>query len=551
MAQLKIFKGFAIVAVNEKIIGLNSQKSWAYKIDRSIPFERGQLRIVFDADTEVSEDETPKSSAEQNNDDKRTTNGSIVKIDGCCKIVAMDVHEQTSRLAVATNDKSMYLFEILSDGQEGIRLLSRRITSRTSSCIRFAPSGAFLIVCDKSGDCYRYECDEADFRKPGRWLLGHLSQILDVIVDERERMSLQDFYNAAVEELDIEAYTSCEFTPMEEREPLDNFAKECLLRQLFEFFKEKGPKVPRFISAELKKHKVYYNCNQVEQKLLQLGFQLCSVPNQNNHTLIRGRNFTEVEDIEICRAWKAVSNDASIGTDQTRTSFWARIQTYAARYQPALAARAPDALRQRFGFLKKHVQKYLDCEVFAFRNQTSGTSREDVLSIATRKFMMQNNLKEFKLQGCIDVLRNEPKFCTSVIPTKTNDNTNTDNITDSTQHPPTQATSHLFDTPMTSAAPTRSESRPLGKKAAKSASTDIGNDVMKKLVESINRKNDVLSRNAKALEEATTVKIMATPVDSLDDVAKEYFMLKKQKILRDLQKENETFDFIITESDSD
>ncbi|XP_055596694.1 uncharacterized protein LOC129746829 [Uranotaenia lowii] len=211
-------------------------------------------------------------------------------------------------------------------------------------------------------------------------------------------MSIQDYYGGAAEELDIGHFAYCELTPMDEGEQSDSVASDpsqdiwqpgevSLLKQLFEFFKDKGPKAYRNITAELKKHKFYFNPSQVEQKLRQLGLHVSSV--ETSHVGIRGRNFSEVEDTQICRSWKTITNDATVGTDQARTKFWEKIQIHAARHQPSLATRPPDALRQRFSHLKKLVQKYHDCEVFAFRHQGSGTSYEDVLSTASKNFMVQ------------------------------------------------------------------------------------------------------------------------------------------------------------------
>lgn len=52
--------------------------------------------------------------------------------------------------------------------------------------MKFADSGKFLIVCDKGGDCFKYDCEEV--KKPGRWLMGHMSQVLDVLIDPEEKL---------------------------------------------------------------------------------------------------------------------------------------------------------------------------------------------------------------------------------------------------------------------------------------------------------------------------------------------------------------------------
>ena len=39
----------------------------------------------------------------------------------------------------------------------------------------------------------------------------------------------------------------------------------------------------------------------------------------------RTQNYNQKEDLALCDAWCAISMDATIGTDQTKTMFWERI----------------------------------------------------------------------------------------------------------------------------------------------------------------------------------------------------------------------------------
>lgn len=181
---LKLFKHFVVAGFNKKLLFLNGASCWSYEIQPDLPLEKCRPKKYFDADSDSDEDSTQQQQQKQSSNG----NNAVDKV----QIVALEVHQEQSLLAVATSDKSLYLFEIDADGNgtEGgmLKLLSRRMVSRTSSCMKFAPNGKFLVVCDKGGDCYRYDCDDADCKKPGRWLLGHMSQVLDVLVTADEKM---------------------------------------------------------------------------------------------------------------------------------------------------------------------------------------------------------------------------------------------------------------------------------------------------------------------------------------------------------------------------
>ncbi|XP_062536480.1 tRNA (guanine-N(7)-)-methyltransferase non-catalytic subunit wuho [Armigeres subalbatus] len=185
MSFIKLFKNFVITGFNTKLLFFDGTSSWSYEILPDLPLEKCRPKKYFDADSD-SDDESGQQPQKQlpangNNTADKT------------QIVALEVHEEQYLLAVACSDKTLYLFEIGMNDGDGttkgtLKLLSRRMVSRTSSCLKFAAGGKFLVVCDKGGDCYRYECDEDNSKKPGRWLLGHMSQVLDVLVSSDESM---------------------------------------------------------------------------------------------------------------------------------------------------------------------------------------------------------------------------------------------------------------------------------------------------------------------------------------------------------------------------
>lgn len=174
---LKVFHEWIIVALDNKIVFLRPDgRVWSYKLDPALPLEKGRPGRHFSADSDIEDDKQSERKEQE-----------LQPLTLTKEIVSLDVNEAKSMLAVTTLDKSLYLFEIvISNNDERLNLLSRRLVLRTSSCIKFAMSGKFLIVCDKGGDCFEYDCEE--FKTPGRWLFGHLSQVLDAVINADETL---------------------------------------------------------------------------------------------------------------------------------------------------------------------------------------------------------------------------------------------------------------------------------------------------------------------------------------------------------------------------
>lgn len=141
----------AFVAVEDKASSFVVDVDWNYPLNNAKP-------IMF---LESSADEESKQATAKEDSQK------------CIHNIA--VSEANNWLAFTTNEKSLFLCQI--DGSS-CKTLSRRYFLRTSSCIRFA--GNSLFLADKTGDVFEYLCDEINYNKPGKWIFGHISQILDL-----------------------------------------------------------------------------------------------------------------------------------------------------------------------------------------------------------------------------------------------------------------------------------------------------------------------------------------------------------------------------------
>ena len=77
-------------------------------------------------------------------------------------------------LAIATEEKLLHLYKFPQ-----FELISTRKISRTASRIRFSPDSKKLLVADKTGDCFMFDCFMPE--DPAQWLLGHFSIVLDIL----------------------------------------------------------------------------------------------------------------------------------------------------------------------------------------------------------------------------------------------------------------------------------------------------------------------------------------------------------------------------------
>lgn len=121
-------------------------------------------------DEAASEDETTK--LKQSN---KIINGQITNI---------AVSENVKLIGITTHgDKQIYLFRLNDDN---LKLISQRDLVRSTSAIRFTPDSKSLLVADKTGDCFLFDC-ETDINKPGKWIFGHFSMVLDILMTSDSR----------------------------------------------------------------------------------------------------------------------------------------------------------------------------------------------------------------------------------------------------------------------------------------------------------------------------------------------------------------------------
>lgn len=183
MSLIVLLDGTILVGSGTKLLFIqrnfatNSITShWCHEIDQKCPIIPTKPRRFLEepnetVDLEKTVDKTELTDKKNNEpcDDDFELNNIVLSPSG-------------KLLAVSMTDKTLYLFKIQD---KNLALLSRRMITRNTSTLKFFPDSVNLIVSDKTGDIFVFNCESPN--EPGRWIQGHLSQVLDVLVNSNQK----------------------------------------------------------------------------------------------------------------------------------------------------------------------------------------------------------------------------------------------------------------------------------------------------------------------------------------------------------------------------
>ncbi|XP_058128940.1 tRNA (guanine-N(7)-)-methyltransferase non-catalytic subunit wuho [Anopheles ziemanni] len=161
MHDLKIYPTFTAVGIKDRVVLLsnNGERLHEIVISPNIPAE-------------------PAKSKDGQNGNEPQQPAHVVTLEYC---LVSEV------LAVSLNDKTLQSYRLKeNEGELLSEPLGDRIqATRTIVCMKFAPKHGVLFGCDKS-DCFEFDPYGKAEKQP-KWIMGHMSQILDMAVSEDER----------------------------------------------------------------------------------------------------------------------------------------------------------------------------------------------------------------------------------------------------------------------------------------------------------------------------------------------------------------------------
>ena len=121
-------------------------------------------------------------------------------------------------------------------------------------------------------------------------------------------------------------------------------------------------------------------------------------------------NWKTSENKALASAVVGASTDAAVGTDQSSSTFWAKVLVLYQQKAPA-SKRTATALQARWSSpIQKSVNKFIGILSGVMREHHSGWQMQDYISHAKAKHQETNNDKPFMFEGVYHILKRLPKY---------------------------------------------------------------------------------------------------------------------------------------------
>ena len=144
---------------------------------------------------------------------------------------------------------------------------------------------------------------------------------------------------------------------------------------------------------------------------------------QQRDTPKRQKNYTPEENLSICKAFIAVSTDASVGADQTDSRFWHAVEAHVEACGNSICFRTAESLRCKWKVLQKDVCRFGSWVQSIALLKKSGQNEDDMLLDATKLYnkKFQTNSEgeltcaedaQFEHFACWDYLKDYDKWDT-------------------------------------------------------------------------------------------------------------------------------------------
>lgn len=140
----------------------NVKDSWTFEVDWNFKLNDAKPEMFLKSGNE----ENSKSKDSDNQEEELSIHN-------------IAVSQKGDLLAFSASDKTIFLCKI--EGSSAV-VLSRRLFLRASSQLKFSCCGKLLFLSDKTGDTFEFSSENVD--QPGKWIFGHISQILDLKVKD-------------------------------------------------------------------------------------------------------------------------------------------------------------------------------------------------------------------------------------------------------------------------------------------------------------------------------------------------------------------------------
>nr|XP_020160212.1 glutathione S-transferase T3-like [Aegilops tauschii subsp. strangulata] len=133
----------------------------------------------------------------------------------------------------------------------------------------------------------------------------------------------------------------------------------------------------------------------------------------------RGGNYTNDEDVVLCKTGLGVSRDPSIGGDQSRDAYWLRMKEHFDLRNVSGIDRSARSLRSRWSTINRDCQQWAAAQKAVDKLNPSGTNDDDRLNISQNLFKGEEKRakkgeikkgRPFTLPHCYEVLKDDEKW---------------------------------------------------------------------------------------------------------------------------------------------
>jgi hypothetical protein len=228
----------------------------------------------------------------------------------------------------------------------------------------------------------------------------------------------------------------------------------------------------------------------------------------------RPRNFGNIEDQLLCRAYVNATCNPMVGTDQKRTAFWEAIKSkYEDLYTREGVTEEDGKVERTWDALANRYQKKIQPEMNLFMSfykrvaecPPSGVPKEEWPKLAANNFW-EFYARPFKFLHCVSILQQLPKFdpmgaddeVIDLLEAGEDDGGGDDDTMDKDKKPAAKGSTNKIGKPMGALM-----ARPIGQKAAKKAAADETMEERK--LKAIKNMGEAHSLLAKSVEVSTKI----------------------------------------------
>lgn len=172
----------ALIAKSEEFVILSAQRSifvFKPKDQTHLAVQVPQILRKKHENNGKADDKNDNDANDENVDDESNTDKDYLEFGDINRLAISPDNRLVA--ATTTGDKFLFLYQF-SNGT--LSLLQSHQLARATSALRFTPDSKHLLIADKTGDCYIHDCqtsaDQPDLQP--KWILGHLSIVLDVLM---------------------------------------------------------------------------------------------------------------------------------------------------------------------------------------------------------------------------------------------------------------------------------------------------------------------------------------------------------------------------------